>query len=283
MLVEDGAGHRAHAVADQASFEAHSLQCHVGGLAVAVGARVPVRGEHILPVATVGLDCFQKRESLLRERDDVCTAFFHAFRRDRPDLLLDVDVHPAGGRSLGWPGHGVELPFDEAAGCSFYAGVGDCHHELFQLIRGQCRHIFLFRFLEDGADPAERVRVNQARVDPVGHDFIEPLRQPFNGFKAAFGFKRPEQVDDLRGIDGRDRSGAQVGEEVQREGAPDVLGVGLCHCILFQFIPGRRHVLEGVFGRRLPGLLHGIPFLFGIDAVGEELPCLNGSLACLRQ
>ncbi|MNF15022.1 hypothetical protein D3C80_2174490 [compost metagenome] len=58
MLVEDGAGHRAHAVADQTPLEAHSFQGHVGGLAVAVGARVPVRRENILPVATVGLDCF---------------------------------------------------------------------------------------------------------------------------------------------------------------------------------------------------------------------------------
>lgn len=34
--------------------------------------------------------------------------------------------------------------------------------------------------------------------------------------------------------------------------------------------PGRRHVLEDVLGRRFLGSLHGVPFLFGINAVGEE-------------
>ncbi|MDT4852810.1 hypothetical protein FQZ97_870550 [compost metagenome] len=248
-----------------------------------MGARVPVRGEHILPVATVGLDCFQKRKSLFSERDNVGAPLLHALRRDRPNLLLDIYVLPASGCGFCWARHGVQLPFDQAAGRSFYAGVGNCHHELFQLIGGQCRHVFLFRFFEDGADPAERIRVNQPRVHSVGHDFVEPLRQPFHRFKAALGFERSKKVDDLRGIDCGDRCGAKVGEDVQREGAPDVLGVGLCHRILFQLIPGRRHVLEGVFGRRLPGLLYGIPFLFGVDTVGEEFTCLNGALACLRQ
>lgn len=235
------------------------------------------------PVRTVGLDRFQERESLLRERDDVRAAFLHAFRRNRPDLLLDVDVRPACGCCLRWPGHGVELPLDQAASGPFDARIGDCHHELFQLIGRERRHVLLLRLLEDGADPTERVRVNQSRVDSVGHDFVEPLRQPLHGLKAALGFERSEQVDDLRGIDGGDWRGAQVREDVQSEGAPDVLGVGLGHRILFQLIPGRRHVLEGVFGRRLPGLLYGIPFLFGVDTVGEEFTCLNGALACLRQ
>lgn len=125
--------------------------------------------------------------------------------------------------------------------------------------------------------------MNQSRIDSVGHDLVEPLRQPFNGLKAALGFERPEQIDDLGGVDGGNRRAAQVREDVQREGAPNVLGVGLCHRILFQFIPGRRHVLECVLGRRLLSLLYGIPFLFGVDAVGEEFTCLNGSLACLCQ
>ncbi|MCY1310393.1 hypothetical protein D9M70_605750 [compost metagenome] len=59
MLIEDGAGHRSHAMAYQASFETHAFQRHVGGLAVAVGARIPICREHVLPVATVGLDSFQ--------------------------------------------------------------------------------------------------------------------------------------------------------------------------------------------------------------------------------
>lgn len=145
------------------------------------------------------------------------------------------------------------------------------HHELFQLIGGERRHVLFLWLLENGANHAERVCMNQPRVDPVGHDLVEPLCQPFNGFQAALGFKWPEQVDDLKSVDGGDRSGAQVGEDVQREGAPDVLGVGLCNRILFQLIPGRRHILEGVFSRCFLGLLHGVPFLFGIDTVGEEL------------
>lgn len=43
-------------MADQASFKAHALQRHVGGLAVAMGARVPVCREYVLPVATIGFD-----------------------------------------------------------------------------------------------------------------------------------------------------------------------------------------------------------------------------------
>lgn len=46
-------------MADQASFKAHALQRHVGGLAVAVGARVPICRENVFTVAAVGLDCFQ--------------------------------------------------------------------------------------------------------------------------------------------------------------------------------------------------------------------------------
>lgn len=148
MLVENGARHRAHAVADQAPFEAHPFKRHIGSLAIAVSARVPVCGEHVLSVSAVRLDRLQKCEGLFRERDDMRPAFFHAFRRDRPDLLLDVDVHPAGGRSLGWPGHGVELPFDEAAGRSFDTGIGDRHHELLELVRGSAAMFFFFGFLK---------------------------------------------------------------------------------------------------------------------------------------
>lgn len=198
-----------------------------------MGAWVPVCREHIFPESTVGLDRFQERESLFRERDDMSTAFLHAFSGNRPDLLLDVDVRPASSCCLGWPSHGVKLPFDQATSCSFDAGIGDRHHELFQLIGGERRHVLFLWLLENGANPAERVRMNQPRVDPVGHDLVESLCQPFNGFQAALGFKWPEQVDDLGSVDGGDRSGAQVWEDVQREGAPDVLGVGLCNRILF--------------------------------------------------
>ena len=59
MLVQDGAGHGAHAVADQAVLEAHAFQRHVGGLAIGVGARVSICREHVFPVATVGLDRLQ--------------------------------------------------------------------------------------------------------------------------------------------------------------------------------------------------------------------------------
>lgn len=81
--------------------------------------------------------------SVLRERDDVCATFLHSLRWNRPDLLLEVDVSPSGGRSFGWPSHRVQLPLDEAPGGSFDAGVGNRHHEFIELIGGQCRHVFL--------------------------------------------------------------------------------------------------------------------------------------------
>ena len=59
MLVQDGAGHGAHAVADQAVLETHALQRHVGGLAVGVGARISICREHVFPVAAVGLERLQ--------------------------------------------------------------------------------------------------------------------------------------------------------------------------------------------------------------------------------
>ncbi|MNQ87349.1 hypothetical protein D3C85_1025680 [compost metagenome] len=101
--------------------------------------------------------------------------FLHALSRNRPDPLLEVDVRPAGGGCLCWAGHGVELPFDKAARSPFYAGIGNCHHELFQLIGRKGRHVFLFGLFEDGANSTERIRVNQSRIDTIGHDLIEAL------------------------------------------------------------------------------------------------------------
>lgn len=93
--------------------------------------------------------------------------------------------HP--GCCLRWPGHGVKLPFDQATSRSFDAGIGDRHHELAQLIRGQCCHVFLFWFLEDRADAAEREEYYNgedpqtffsARVEcqarPGSTDFFQP-------------------------------------------------------------------------------------------------------------
>jgi hypothetical protein len=59
MFVQDGAGHGAHAVADQAVLEAHAFQRHVGSLTVGVGARVSICREHVLSVAAMGLECLQ--------------------------------------------------------------------------------------------------------------------------------------------------------------------------------------------------------------------------------
>ena len=56
MLVQDGAGHGAHAVADQAVLEAHAFQRHVGGLAVGVGAWISICREQVVPVAAEGLE-----------------------------------------------------------------------------------------------------------------------------------------------------------------------------------------------------------------------------------
>jgi hypothetical protein len=53
MLIEDGAGHRAHAVADQAVLEAHVFRRHVGGLAIGMSAWISVCREGVLAMTAV--------------------------------------------------------------------------------------------------------------------------------------------------------------------------------------------------------------------------------------
>ena len=55
MLVQDGAGHGAYAMADQTILEGHALQRHVGSLVVGMGARVSFSREHVFPVELRGL------------------------------------------------------------------------------------------------------------------------------------------------------------------------------------------------------------------------------------
>ena len=80
MLIQDGAGHGAHAVADQAVLETHTFQRYVGSLAVGVGAWISVRRKHVLPVAAVGLVCLQQRKCLFRQWDGMRAPLFHALR-----------------------------------------------------------------------------------------------------------------------------------------------------------------------------------------------------------
>ena len=56
MLVQDGAGHGAHAVADQAVLETHAFQHHVGGLAIGMGARISVCWKDVFTMATLRLE-----------------------------------------------------------------------------------------------------------------------------------------------------------------------------------------------------------------------------------
>lgn len=55
MFIQDGAGHRAHAVADQAILEAHALQRHVGRLAIGVGTWISIGREDVFAMAAVSL------------------------------------------------------------------------------------------------------------------------------------------------------------------------------------------------------------------------------------
>ena len=171
--------------------------------------------------------------------------------------LVEVDVCPSGGRRLGRASHGVQLPFDQAAGGSFDAGVRDFHHELGKLIGWKRGHVLFLGFLEDRPNSTEGVREDQSGVDPVGHDLVESLAQSFHCFEAAFGLDWAKQLDDHRGGDFRERRCFQVWENVQRERAPNVFGVGRGDGILLQLEPGGRHVLEGVF--RLCSF--GLPFV----------------------
>ena len=68
------------------------------------------------------------------QRDCVRTTLFHSLRGDGPEAFVEVDICPSGGRRFGGAGHGVQLPFDQAAGRPLDAGVRDFHHEFGKLI-----------------------------------------------------------------------------------------------------------------------------------------------------
>lgn len=56
MLIQDGGGHRAHAVADQSILEAHAFQRHVGGLAISVCARISACRKDVFAMSAVKLE-----------------------------------------------------------------------------------------------------------------------------------------------------------------------------------------------------------------------------------
>ena len=133
------------------------------------------------------------------QRDCMRTPLFHSLRRDGPDAFVEVDICPSSGGRLGGAGHGMKLPFDQAAGRPLDTGVRDFHHELRKLIRWQRGHIFFLGFLKYRSNAAERIGKDHSGVDPVGHDLVKALAHSLNRLEAAFGLNRTKQLDDLRG------------------------------------------------------------------------------------
>ncbi|MNN59311.1 hypothetical protein D3C81_1744200 [compost metagenome] len=111
----------------------------------------------------------------------------------------------------------MQLPFDQAAGRALDTGVRYFQHELRKLLGWKRRHVFFLRFLEHRPNPAERVREDHSRIDPVGHDLVEALAKPLHRFQAAFGFDRAKDLDHHRCTDFRDWSRFHARKNVQRE------------------------------------------------------------------
>ncbi|MCY1433850.1 hypothetical protein D9M71_498900 [compost metagenome] len=109
---------------------------------------------------------------MITQRDAVWAALLHPLRRDGPDTPFKVDVRPASSCRLGGASHRVQLPFDQAAGRAFDAGVRDLQHELGEFFGRQRCHVFFLGLFEYRPDTAERVGEDQAGVYAVGHDLV---------------------------------------------------------------------------------------------------------------
>ena len=117
-------------MADQAVLEAHAFQCHVCGLAIGVSTWVSVCRKNIFPMTTMGPENLEQCHCLIAQRDAVWAALLHPLWWDSPDTPFEVDICPPSGCRLGRASHGVQLPFDQAAGCALDASVRDFQHEL---------------------------------------------------------------------------------------------------------------------------------------------------------
>ncbi|MNV43438.1 hypothetical protein D3C71_1351500 [compost metagenome] len=109
---------------------------------------------------------------MITQRDAVWAALLHPLRWDSPDTPFKVDVCPASSRRLGGASHGVQLPFDQAAGRAFDAGVRDFQHELWEFFGRKRSHVLFLGLLEYCPDAGERVGEDQAGVYAVGHDLV---------------------------------------------------------------------------------------------------------------
>lgn len=76
----------------------------------------------------------------------------------------------------------MQLPFDQAAGRGFVAGVRDLQHELGEFFGRKLCHVFFLGLFEHRPDTAERVGEDQARVHVVGHDLVKPLAKTLHRF-----------------------------------------------------------------------------------------------------
>ncbi|MOA03082.1 hypothetical protein D3C78_1225660 [compost metagenome] len=111
----------------------------------------------------------------------------------------------------------MQLPFDQTTGRALDTGVRYFQHEFRKLLGWKRRHVFFLRLLEYRPNPAEWVRENHSRIDPVGHDLVEALTKPLHRFQAAFGFDRAKDLYHHRCAHFRDRSRFHAWENVQRE------------------------------------------------------------------
>ncbi|MNJ54596.1 hypothetical protein D3C77_500450 [compost metagenome] len=169
----------------------------------------------------------------------------------------------------------MQLPFDQASGGALDTGVRDLQHELGELFWWKRSHVFFLRFLEHGTNSIERIRVYQTGVHPIGHDLVESLAQSLHSLQAAFSLDWTEDFDDHRGGDFRKRRCLQIGEHVQRERSPNVLGVGGGYRVFLQLEPSGGHLLEGVLSLSKLGLPYLITLDLGINTQGKQLARLD--------
>lgn len=92
-----------------------------------------------------------------------------------------------------------------------------------------------------------------------------------------------KQCDHHRRGDFRQWCRPQVGQYMQRERPPNVLGVGRGDRVFFELEPGGSHVLEGVFSLSALGFIQRIALRLRIDALGEQLARFDCLLSCVRQ
>ena len=96
----------------------------------------------------------------------------------------------------------------------------------------------------------------------------ESLGQSLHYLQVTFDFQKAQQLDNFWSIDLPEVCSAKRWKDMQRNLAPDVLGIGRGDRIFFQLKPGQRHDLECVLGCLPFCLLQLATLFFRVDVLG---------------